>query len=166
MIKKLKSRSGLTLTELVITLFILTMFSAACLLGMTTAFSIRRDIIKTSDADILASTVTQAISSEIRMSSGVTVNDEVLKYKSANYGANCTMRLDADGRIKVGPDSSQRDLLSTAAYGYSSSSGSESKLHIEDLNFESVGAAIKVTFHICDESGHEFASTEFIVAPL
>ena len=166
MVKKLKSRAGFTLTELLITLLILTMFSAACLLGMTTAFSVRNNIIKASDADILASTVTQAISGEIRMSSDATVENEVLTYRSANYGANCTMMLDADGRIKVGPDNAPRDLLSSAAYGYSSGSRSESKLHIEDLHFESDGAAIKVTFHICDEGGHALVSAEFSVAPL
>ena len=54
MIKKLKSRAGLTFTEMLVTLLILTMFSSACLLGVTTALRARQDNIKANDADSLA----------------------------------------------------------------------------------------------------------------
>lgn len=67
MIKKLKSRAGLTLTELLVTTLILTMFSSACLVGITTAISVRRDSIMIADADVLKATVTQLISSELRL---------------------------------------------------------------------------------------------------
>lgn len=65
---KLKSKSGLTLTEMLITVILLMFFSSACLLGISTALSTRRDMIKAADADILCSTVTQYISNELRLS--------------------------------------------------------------------------------------------------
>ena len=165
MIKKLKSRAGLTLTELVITLFMLTMFSAACLLGMTTAFSVRRDTIKASDANILASTVAQAISGEIRTRSdvGLKAVDDKLYYRINE--TEHWLELES-GQIKVKTVNSSRDLLGSAAYGQSSDSRSESRLSIKELKFESVGTAIKVTVIICDESGHELSNAEFTVAPL
>ncbi len=67
MLKKLKSRAGLTLTELMVTMLLLTMFSSACLIGITSAFASRRDHIRIADADILKSTVTEVITQELRL---------------------------------------------------------------------------------------------------
>lgn len=172
MIKKIKSRAGLTLTELLISLLLMALFSSACLLGITTALSIRRDTIKVSDADILASTAAQVIADEIRMSSGAKPSDDSssLDYTSFTYGESRTIMLETEetsenfGRIKV----NSRYLLGSAAYGYSSDSRSTSRLHIEDLSFESVkdGKAIRVTFIVCDEGGNELSNADFTVAPI
>lgn len=99
MIKKLKSRAGLTLTELLVTTLILTMFSSACLVGITTAISVRRDSIMIADADVLKATVTQLISSELRLcTKGSGVKDAVTgEVKSEDVKLE-----DEDGRIIYG----------------------------------------------------------------
>lgn len=69
MIKKLKSQSGLTITELMVTLLIFSMISSAVLVGISTSFAVRRDSILVSDAEILKSTVSQILKQELRFSS-------------------------------------------------------------------------------------------------
>lgn len=68
MLKKLKSRRGLTLVELLVTTVILSLFSCGCLVGISTAFKSRSDHIKAADADILKSSVIEAITQELRLS--------------------------------------------------------------------------------------------------
>lgn len=65
---KLKSRAGLSLTEMIITVLVLALFSSACLVGITTALKARQEAIKAADADILCSTITQYISQQMRLS--------------------------------------------------------------------------------------------------
>lgn len=102
---KLKSKSGLTLTEMLITVILLMFFSSACLLGISTAISTRRDMIKAADADILCSTVTQYISNELRLSlNGDDSETGVFKYDGGSTYANLTcgnskIKLDADGHL-------------------------------------------------------------------
>ncbi len=102
---KLKSKSGLTLTEMLITVILLMFFSSACLLGISTALSTRRDMIKAADADILCSTVTQYISNELRLSlKGDDSVAGVFKYDGGSTYANLTcgdseLSLDENGHL-------------------------------------------------------------------
>ena len=64
--KRIKNRAGLTLTEMLVTVLILTIFSSAVLTGMTTALSVRRDNIMANDAEIIASMTVTYITNELR----------------------------------------------------------------------------------------------------
>lgn len=70
-IKKLTSHGGLTLTEMLVTMLILTMFSSAALIGITTAFTARRESIKYNDAEVLASLLTNFITNELRTATNI-----------------------------------------------------------------------------------------------
>lgn len=87
---KLKSRAGLTLTEMLVTVLVLMFFSTACLLGITTALKARQAAIKASDADILSSTIMQYISNEMRLSIGAVPDGggKILKYDGGSTYAN------------------------------------------------------------------------------
>lgn len=177
MIKKLKSRAGLTLTEMLVTLLILTMFSSACLVGITTAFRARQDNIKANDADILASMVTQLITDELRfceLTDDAFGVDGELTYRShASSYNNVTLCL-KNATDKNGKDLGDRlcmtvngstkvdqMMLNDAAY-------STFPLCLENLKFWQDGDGnIGVSFDVCDEPGSRpIAQEEFYVKPL
>ena len=186
MLKKIKNRAGLTLTEMLVTVAILSLFSAACLTGMTTALSVRRDNIMANDAEILASMVTNYITNELRTASNlrkvdgnkIEKEDETVtavRYQSNESGFNdVSLGLDEDittdeenGQLvmvinkKTGADEISH-IFSEAAY----SDKSVKRLRLLDLKFtpvfDSKGkmTSMTVTFDV----GYKNVDTTDIVA--
>lgn len=179
MLKKLKSRAGLTLTELLVTLLIMSLFSTACLIGITTAFRARQDNIKANDADILASMVTQLITDELRLSEfeSAPASGSEITFMSTAYNSVTLKfgdyKVTKDGEEKTYPgrllmtinSASPIDqmMLNNAAY--------TNTLLLANPHFEVVeeggSKSIKVTFEVCDEDESKvLASREFYVKPL
>lgn len=167
---KLKSKSGLTLTEMLITVILLMFFSSACLLGISTALSTRREMIKAADSDILCSTVTQYISNELRLSLyGDDSVTGVFSYKGGSSYAGLTydkskIKLDSNGRlirsfIINGVDNNY-PVFNDSAY---------SCFTLSDLTFEIIDGTgekkIKCSFVIKD-GDNPIKTTEFTVTPL
>ena len=177
MIKKLKSRAGLTLTELLVTMLILTLFSSACVLGITTALRARKDHIKLNDADILASLVQNTITDELRLCENPEETDGGLSvtFKSSVY-ESVTLYIgdyeveDGDGnkvpypgrlymKVNSTSDTDPMMLLSNASYSHNT-------LKITDPVFKINGAVIEVSFEIKDINDMPLASRSFSVRPL
>lgn len=179
MIKKLKSRAGLTLTEMLVTMLILTMFSTACLIGVTTAFRARQDNIKANFADVLSSTVTQLITDELRMSEFETTPTDgpEITYVShaSNYG-KARMYLNADGYLYMDVGSADagksQPMLSSAMYMDTTQSDPRFKLKLDELYFsvDATNGNITVTFKVLDDNGAVLADKTgdngFTVKPL
>lgn len=171
MIKKLKSRAGLTLTEMLVTLLILTMFSSACLVGITTAFRARQDNIKANDADILASMVTQLITDELRFSEDAVASGDSITYRSHASGYNnVTLGLKDEGEVgkrlcmtvNATAGGIEQMMLNDAAY-------STFPLCLKKLEFKQEGDSIKVTFEVWDgpsDDDRRITQEEFYVKPL
>ncbi len=172
--KRLKNRAGLTLTEMLVTVLILTIFSSAVLTGMTTALSVRRDNIMANDAEIIASMTVTYITNELRTASDIKVEGDSVTYQSNESGfKNVTLKLDGgqlvmvvkDGNAAEGADDKgEIHVFSDAAY----SDNSVKKLSIQDLNFEQKGESVKVTFGVGYDDGGKTvkiatADTEFNV---
>lgn len=186
MLKKLKSKAGLTLTELMVTMLLLSMFSMACLVGITSAFSSRRDYIRISDADILKDTVVEVITQELRMCtniSDVTADGgSEIEYQGGmglyQYGRNnpsqkAKLELDENGRIlkTVYSDDGTPDgkpytyqVLNYSAYG------TDGSFIISDLSFKKTSGAaegIEVSFKVKEKSDDlELTGADFTVIPL
>ena len=171
-IKKLKDRAGLTLTEMLVTVAILSLFSAACLTGMTTALSVRRDNIMANDAEILASMVTNYITNELRTASNidfgtggqVTYQSNESGFKSVtlyigtsadgddgDYEGQLLMRLNAGGT-----DDDPVQIFSEAAY----SDKSVKRLMLGNLKFTQSADNVTVTFDV----GYKNVDSKKIVA--
>ena len=188
--KKLKNRAGLTLTEMLVTLGILSIFSAACLTGMTTALSVRRDNITANDAEIIASMVTNYIANELRTASSIdlvdlakeddTVNEaeaSEITYQSNESGYK-SVTLKADNILNIlqltinskkantgEDDPKDVKVFSEAAY---SDKDVNKGLKISDLKFKFTKSdnTITVSFNIVPENGGSnipIADTKFTV---
>lgn len=174
MLKKLKSRAGLTLTELMVTMLLLTMFSMACLVGITSAFSARRDYIRISDADILKDTIIEVLTQELRLSINPEIKDDgkTISYKGgvgvfkdgiiySSFDAKLT--LSDDGKLKkvFGKDEEYSyHVLNNSAYGENGA------FKIADLKFEDSDKGIKVSFRIVDRDDVELTKADFVVVPI
>lgn len=169
---KLKSRAGLTLTEMLVTVVVLMFFSTACLLGITTALKARQAAIKASDADILSSTIMQYISNEMRLGLEITSpakgggESERFIYKGGSSYKNLTttaseLWLDVDGRLIRKNSTWEGKVFNDSAY---------SGLKLDALKFEFVGdAKLKCFFTILDDEGNVVKKpdeTEFTVTLL
>ncbi len=177
---KLKSKSGLTLTEMLITVILLMFFSSTCLLGISTALSTRRDMIKAADADILCSTVTQYISNELRLSikgnpiegntkftydggstyANLTCGDSDIwvNYDDAEYPKGCLMR--RIGRLE---DDNNKFTVNHIYPVFNESA--YSGFTLDNLKFKIVGDTIECSFDIKDGES-TFKSTKFTVTPI
>lgn len=166
---KLKSRAGLSLTEMLVTVVVLMFFSTACLLGITTALKARQAAIKAADADILSSTVMQYISNEMRLSldprteaiAGKT-EDNKLVYDGGSTYANLTSGMseiwrDDNGHIMRKIGSWEGEVLNDSAY---------SGLTLDKLHFEKSGNQLSCSFDIIDAEGNIIKSTDFSVTPI
>lgn len=180
MLKKLSSKAGLTIVEMMVTLVLLSLFSSACLVGITSAFASRRDHIRIGDADILKSTITEVITQELRMctkiypdemadekivySGGLTVDGKLNEKASLslNYGRlqKTLEDIKLDGEVKDYP----YNVLNNSAYG------ENGFFKIKDLKFnvnetEDV-TTIEVSFRIVDGDDVEYTQADFTVVPL
>ncbi len=190
---KLKSKSGLTLTEMLITVILLMFFSSACLLGISTAISTRRDMIKAADADILASTVTQYISNELRLSINGRITEEGGKYKFEYDGGstyanltcgNSVIWINYEEEVEKG-DPPKGCLMRSVGYveddkdktkkydinnKYSVFNKSAySSFTLSDLEFKIDGDTIECSFVIKDSNGNTVKTAEetrFTVTPI
>lgn len=176
MIKKLKSRGGLTLTELMITLLLMSMFSAACLIGITTSLKTRSDNIKIGDADMLGSMVQQIISNELRLCKSVV--DEFpadsIKYTCGEGAGSDSEELSLqEGRLVRRPmmgnltdyiSDKSVPMLNDAAYAAHPSSNVP-PLRLDNLTFEKDDYLISCSFEIIDdETGNFLKKVEFVIA--
>ena len=157
MLKKIKNRAGLTLTEMLVTVAILSLFSAACLTGMTTALSVRRDNIMANDAEILASMVTNYMTNELRTASNIDFSDSSqVTYQSNESGfKSVTLYIgtSADGNyegqllMSLNTGSTDDDpvkVFSEAAY----SDKSVKRLMLDNLKFTQSADNVTVTFDV------------------
>lgn len=183
---KIKSKSGLTLTEMLITVILLMFFSSACLLGISTALSTRREMIKAADSDILSSTIMQYISNELRLSlhgddstvgrfkydggstyANLTCGDSEIwiNYDDENYPKGYLMR--RIGRVEDDDDSSKKYTVNHIYPVFNESA--YSCFTLSDLTFEIIDGTgekkIKCSFVIKD-GDNPIKTTEFTVTPL
>ena len=184
MLKKLRSKAGLTIVEMMVTLVLLSLFSSACLVGITSAFASRRDHIRIGDADILKSTITEVITQELRMCTKIYPDemadeaDEKIVYSGGltvdgKLNEKASLTLNDDGRLQKTLEDIKLDgevtdysynVLNNSAYG------ENGFFKIKDLKFnvnetENV-TTIEVSFRIVDGDDVEYTHADFTVVPL
>ncbi len=104
--KKLRSRRGFSLTETLLCVALLALMTAAGTTVASTVLSTRNDMMEVADAQVLASTVLEAVSNEIRYGEYVTldttVSDNKLTLTSSTFGENTEFAVEAsDGHVTV-----------------------------------------------------------------
>ena len=152
--RKCKSRAGVTIVEMLVAVILLAILTAGGVAATAAAMTNQLYKAEVSNAEILASTVTEAIANEVRLGSGAKVLNADgsgvangtpglrLNLDSALFGPGTTLRLDDTGRLvaetpvpgAVGGPPAIRQVLSEDAYA---------GLYLADLAFTAVPAGTK-----------------------
>ena len=112
--RKLGSRRGLTLVEMMAAAVILILLGLMLHTGLLLARQSYDDMRAESETQLLLSTAADLLSNELRYARRVAVDGEnrLVRYTSVNYGRYTTLSLDGDGRLEAG----SRQMLPVGAY--------------------------------------------------
>ena len=113
---KLRSRQGLTLAETLTALAIFAILSVVLVYGTTAAWKVYRSAVTASEARTLQSTLSQALTSELRYAQNIRNDGTDVVFDSDVFGDGVSVISDADGRIRIGTDAKSYDLLGEKAY--------------------------------------------------
>lgn len=95
-----RARGGFSLAEMLVTLIILSLLTAAAGMGVSQALWQRSQSIALADAQTVASTAAQVITDQLRYGQiGPVEDDGAILLSSGIYQAPVTMGLDGDGRL-------------------------------------------------------------------
>lgn len=124
---KLKSCTGSSLIEMLCVIGISVLIGAAILVGMDFAAGFYRSTVSMSEAKYLSSTLTIAVTDELRYAGSFKVDTDgkLTEFFSQNYGKLNGGFTSTDGRIVLGSGSEAYELLSEAAYTNGSSADIE-----------------------------------------
>lgn len=171
MIKKLKARRGTTIVEMLVAVVLLALLTAGGIIATAAVMTSYIHMREVSNAEILASTVIETLSNEIRLGRDITDPGEggssnTLKLDSSFFGEDTSLTLDADNRLVAqgaGSSGSDKQLLSKSAYH---------GLHLERLTFsarkDASGARLVYTigFAVCNGSGRELWNDSSAAVPM
>lgn len=110
--RKLASRRGVTLSEMLVTVAILGLVTLAVSVGISSALRVYNQSVTLSDAQTLTSTLSQAIMDELRYARDIDDKQNPIQFTSMNYGLNAAFAVDAEQHITVGG----KALVGSGAY--------------------------------------------------
>lgn len=114
--KKLRSRLGMTLAETLIALAVFVILTAALVVGTTAAWKVYQKAVVASEARTLQSTLTQSLADELRYARNIRQDGGKVVYDSETFGLGASVLSPTNGRIKVGTEATNYDLLPEKAY--------------------------------------------------
>ena len=152
---KLRSRRGMTLTEVLMALLILSLVTVGMAAGIGASLRVYRQATETSDAQMLASTLSTALMDELRYARDISGTTNPT-FTSGTFGENVSVDV-KDGYVEIGG----AKLLSDAAYAklLVREIGETKLVSVEDDVF-------KVAFEVCNVAGNGIREVEFSVRAL
>ena len=155
--KKLRSRGGMTLTELLCAVVIVLLLSGLLAVGERFAARAYRQSKAVSQAQVLSSTLTAAVSDKLCYCGSVSPDGDQIFIRDMGSVEGDekgeVFRVSADGELLLG----ENKLLGSRAYPQG--------LQVEDfhMEYDSTGGIFRVSFRIVDSGGTELAAAEFEV---
>ena len=151
--QKLGGRRGMTLTEVLVAVLILSIVTAGVAVGVSSSVRVYRESVQFSEALTLSSSLSQAVMGELRYATDYDSDAKTFTNQSGE-----SIKILSDNGCLVIADSTGTklsDLISTGAYN-----GMRA-----DLDYEKDGNVFQVVLTILS-GGEELRSVEFAVAPL
>lgn len=114
LLRKIRSRRGVTLVEMVAAAAVLALLALMLHTGLYMAQNSYTKMTEAAESQLLLSTLTDLLSNELRYARDVVTDDGTLqRYTSLSFGRNTTLALNAQGQLEA----NQRLMLSAGAYG-------------------------------------------------
>lgn len=164
--KKIKSSRGVSILEMLIAVLLLSLLSAGGVTATTAVMSDYNHMGEAANAEILASTVIETISNEIRLGNDISVGPdptattgESLTLDSAFFGENTELKLVDKCLIAETKDSEGNVIATKQVLSEDTYSG----LHLKDLKFERVesGTTILGSTDIAGRTAFEIGFTVY-----
>ncbi len=160
--RKLRSRRGVTLTELLATVLILSLVTAGAVTGVSASLRVYRRSVRLSDAQTLSSTLSIALMDELRYAKNPKGDTGTAVFTSAAYGADVSVG-SREGRVVVGAVDGEgrvtdgRELIGGGAYAGLAA----------DASVAYSDGVFSVTVRICsDDTADTIQEVSFSVRPL
>ena len=152
--KKLHLRRGMTLTEMLVALLILSLVTVGVTAGTGTALRVYRQSTAASEAQMLTSTLSTVLMDELRYASDIQADGS---FRSETFGERAAVGVDGDGQLTLGGGK----LVSSAAYaGLTVQAPAGKKL----VDYDGAGT-FHVSLLVC-KNGENLCETEFSVRAL
>ena len=153
--RKLRSKGGFTLTELLTAVAILGLIAAALEVGLPTAVRAYRQVTASAEAQVLCSTLSTAIADELRYAAAPRENGGAAQFDSAAFGRNVSFGTDGSGKITIG------GLPLVGDGAYTSGLGADA-----EVSYRQADGLFTVRLVITDAQGQIRARSELTVDPL
>lgn len=180
--KKLKSRRGLTLLEVLVAVILLTLLTAGGVTATSAVMASYNRMSEAAQAEILASTVIEALANEIRLGRNISVGPggESITLDSVTFGEGSTFSLNPDGRlvVEVKGVTGQKQVLSESTYGSlkltrTTASGATAPLFAQDpdpaivaLPGVTARTVYRITFTVAGQYSSDLCTRSTSAAPL
>ena len=113
-IRKIKSGKAFSLSELLMALLVLGLLTVGVANGVTAALNVYRDSVNYSEARTLLSTLSEAVSSELRYARDI--NETTGAFTSDDFGVGVKFGATEDGKVTLDSGSNTRLLMGDGAY--------------------------------------------------
>lgn len=165
--KKLRSRSGMTLTEMLCALVVLMLISALLAVGVRFGVQTYRTSMADSQAQVLCSTVTAAIEDKLRYCGAVSTEENgklfiqgIGSVSGNDDGGFFSVNDDGQIVLDVRDETGEKKLLGAKSYprGLKIAGNDDFK-----ITFDQASGIFHVKFKVTDTAGTTLASSEFDV---
>ena len=99
--KKLRSRRGFTLTEMIFTVLLLGIMSLSVAVGVSSSLNVYRESVLLSDAEVLCDTLTEEVMDELRFATNINAAADPPAYGSVTYGDGVQLAANEEGYLGV-----------------------------------------------------------------
>jgi len=99
--KKLRARAGMTLTELLVALLIVSMIGLVLTLGVNSAVKVYRDATRMYEAETLCGTILTYLEDEFRFGQNLRADGDTAVIDSVSFGSGAQVSLDG-GKVTLG----------------------------------------------------------------
>lgn len=101
---KLRARRGVTLSELLVALLILSLVGLGASVGISSAVKVYHQSVTLSDAQMLSSTLSGAVMDELRSARDIRIGtgDKLISFTSQTYGEGVSFSRNQEGRVTLG----------------------------------------------------------------
>ena len=154
--KKLRTRRGFTLTEMLCAIVVLILLSGLVAVGVRLGARALEKSVVDSEFEVLCTTLRSVVNDELRYAGSVDLTGDEIAFSSQNYGGPFSFSVNEDGQVTLGGNK----LLSSKSYPYGM------KATVEILSFDTSTRIFSVNVTVTSKTDELLAESAFQVKQL
>lgn len=155
--KKLRSRRGFTLTEMIFTVLLLGIMSLSVAVGVSSSLNVYRESTLLSDAEVLCDTLTEVVMDELRFATNINGAKDPPTYENSTLGSGLWLATNPEGCLGITDGVNYNLFLQKGAY-----TGLWADIHYE---YKDSVFTVKISVKQTKDSPTPIQTAEFKVRP-